>query len=115
MPAYAVAHMHEVTVGPPIAQYLREIDATLALYGGQFTVHGGEVEVLEGNWPGVLIVIAFPDYQRARAWYDSDAYQQILPLRVGNSRSDVILVDGVGPEHRATDVLDARRASDLAR
>ncbi len=105
MPAYAVAHMHQVSMGPPIVEYLQRIDATLAPFGGRFIVHGGELEVLEGSWPGNLIVIEFPDRARAGAWYHSDAYQQILALRTGNSRSDVVIAGGVDPGHRATDVL----------
>jgi uncharacterized protein (DUF1330 family) len=105
MPAYAVAHMRHVTMGQPIVEYLQRIDATLTPFGGRFIVHGGEAEVLEGSWPGHLIVIEFPDRGRADAWYNSDAYQEIVALRTDNSRSDVILADGVSSEHRATDVL----------
>jgi uncharacterized protein (DUF1330 family) len=61
MPSYAVAHMRQVTMGPAVVEYLQRIDATLAPFGGRFIVHGGEVEVLEGRWPGHLIVIEFPD------------------------------------------------------
>jgi uncharacterized protein (DUF1330 family) len=107
--AYAVAHMRQVTMGPPIVEYLQRIDATLAPFGGRFIVHGGEVEVLEGAWPGFLIVIEFPDGDRARAWYHSDAYQEIVALRTDNSESDAILVGGVDSDHRATDVLAASR------
>ncbi len=109
MSAYAVAHMRHVTMGPPIVGYLERIDATLAPFGGHFIVHGGEIEVLEGSWPGHLIVIEFPDLDRARAWYHSDAYQQIVRLRTDNSQSDTILVDGVDSTHRATDILEASR------
>jgi uncharacterized protein (DUF1330 family) len=105
MSAYAVAHMRHVTMGPPIVEYLEKIDATLAPFGGRFIVHGGEVEVLEGRWPGHLIVIEFPGRGRASAWYNSGAYREIVALRTDNSESDVILVDGVGREHKATDVL----------
>jgi uncharacterized protein (DUF1330 family) len=105
LPAYAVAHMHKVTVGPEIVEYLQRIDVTLEPFGGRFVVHGGEVEVIEGSWPGNLIAIEFPDREHARAWYKSPAYQEILPLRTDNSDSDVILVDGVHDGHRATDVL----------
>ena len=56
MPAYAVAHMRQVTMTPAVVEYLQRIDATLAPFGGRFIVHGGEVEVLEGSWPGHLIV-----------------------------------------------------------
>ena len=105
MSAYAVAHMRQVTVGPPIVEYLQRIDATLEPFGGRFIVHGGEFEPLEGAWPGTLIVIEFSDREQARAWYKSDAYQEILTLRTDNSQSDVILINGVADGHRATDVL----------
>ena len=108
MPAYAVAHMRQVTPGPAIVKYLERIDATLAPFGGRFLVHGGRVEAVEGTWPGHLIVIEFPDRARADAWYHSTAYQEILALRTDNSRSDVIIAEGVGSNHRATDVLSAR-------
>ena len=109
MPAYAVAHMRQVTMGPAVVEYLQRIDATLAPFGGRFIVHGGEVEVLEGSWPGHLIVIEFPDRGRASAWYNSDAYRQIVALRTDNSESDVIVVEGVDSGHKATDVLTASR------
>ena len=105
MTASDVAHLRNVSLGPEIIEYLERIDATLAPFGGRFVVHGGEKSVLEGTWPGDLIVIGFPDRERARAWYASPAYRKILPLRLGNSEGDVILVDGVPEDHRATDVL----------
>jgi uncharacterized protein (DUF1330 family) len=105
MSAYAVAHMRRVTMGPEIVEYLERIDATLAPFGGHFIVHGGDFELLEGSWPGNLIVIEFPDREQARAWYSSDAYQAIVTLRTDNSDSDVIMIDGVDRDHKATDVL----------
>lgn len=105
MQSYAVAHMYKVTMGPDIVEYLKRIDATLTPYGGRFVVHGDSVEVIEGDWPGHLIVIAFPDRRNAREWYASPAYQEILPLRTENSDSDVVFVDGVSADHLATDVL----------
>ena len=109
MQSYAVAHMHKVTMGPDIVEYLQRIDATLTPYGGRFVVHGDPVEVIEGDWPGHLIVIAFPDRRNAREWYASPAYQEILPLRTENSDSDVVFVDGVPVDHLATDVLAESR------
>jgi uncharacterized protein (DUF1330 family) len=105
MTAYGVAHLRKVAMGPAIVEYLRRIDETLQPFGGRFIVHGGRAEVLEGDWPGDLIVIEFPDRDHARAWYASPAYQEILRLRTDNAEGDVILVDGVPASHRATDVL----------
>jgi uncharacterized protein (DUF1330 family) len=106
MVAYAVAHMRQVSMGPAIVEYLHRIDATLAPFRGRFLVHGGEFDLLEGEWPGHLIVIEFPDRAQANAWYGSPAYRSILPLRTENSQSDVILIDRVAQPHKATDVLD---------
>lgn len=105
MPAYAIGHLHDVTMGPEIVEYLQRIDETLVPFDGHFIIHGGPVERLEGAWSGDLIVIAFPDKDRARAWYASPAYRQILPLRTRNSTGDVFLVDGVSRDHKATDIL----------
>ena len=105
MTAYAVAHMREVQFGPDIVRYLQQIDATLAPFGGRFRVHGADVQPLEGDWPGHLILIEFPDLDRARAWYDSPAYRAILGLRLAHSRSDTVLVEGCDDDHRATDIL----------
>lgn len=105
MSAFAVARLRNVTMGPEIAAYLQRIDATLEPFGGRFRVHGGAAEVLEGTWPGDLVVIEFPDRERARAWYGSDAYQAILPLRTRNSETDAILIDAVPADYRATAAL----------
>ena len=47
------------------------------------------------------------DLERARAWYDSPAYQAILPLRTENSEGSAILLEGVDPGYRAADFLRA--------
>ncbi|MBZ6075404.1 DUF1330 domain-containing protein [Microvirga puerhi] len=107
MTAYAIGHLHNVTMGPDIVAYLEKIDATLAPFEGRFLIHGGRPERIEGTWTGDLAVIAFPDMERVRAWYASPAYQEILRLRTDNSDSTVIFLDGASEDHRATDVLAA--------
>ncbi|MBW1596895.1 DUF1330 domain-containing protein [Streptomyces sp. JJ38] len=97
MPAYAIAHLTELTPHPDIPEYIERIQATLDPFSGRFLVHGAEVEVLEGAWPGDVVVIEFPDTAAARAWYDSPAYRELLPLRTEHIKGDVILVGGVAP------------------
>jgi hypothetical protein len=55
------------------------------------------METLEGAWAESVIVLSFPDTTKARTWYKSPAYQKIL--RTDHVVGDVILVDGVGPDH----------------
>jgi len=105
MTAYAIAHLTDVNLGPGIQGYLQGIDATLAPFGGRFVIHGGRPDVLEGAWAGDLVMIAFPDRAQAHAWYRSAAYQAILPMRTHNARGDTFIIEGVDPDHRATDIL----------
>ena len=98
--AYAIGHLHNVTMGPEIVEYLRRIDATLEAFGGRFIIHGGNVEVMEGSWSGDLIVIAFPDVDLARAWY--------TPLPIGKSRRCGATIGGRNRHH-------GRRAADASR
>jgi uncharacterized protein (DUF1330 family) len=105
MTAYAIAHLEDVRLGPEIIDYIKRIDGTLAPYEGRFLIHGATPEIVEGPWPGDLVVIAFPDLERARAWYGSPAYREILALRTENSRGVTMLVNGVEPGYRAADFL----------
>jgi uncharacterized protein (DUF1330 family) len=102
---YAIGHLRNVRFGPEIIEYLERIDETLTPFGGRFIIHGGRLERQEGDWHGDLIVIRFPSLDAARAWYGSPAYQAIAPLRTRNAEGDVILIEGVNDDHRATDIL----------
>ena len=106
MPAYAIANLSNVDFNEDIVRYLQRIDATLEPFEGRFLVHGVRPEVLEGTWADATVVVAFPDLERARAWYHSPAYQEILPLRLNNSESAAILVDGVPEGYRAVTLVN---------
>lgn len=101
MPTYAFAHLQTVDFNDEIVEYIERIDATLEPYDGRFLIHGRTPTVVDGEFPGVLVAIEFPDRERATAWYDSPAYQEILPLRTRNSTGGAFLVDGVAPGYRA--------------
>ncbi|HWP19983.1 MAG TPA: DUF1330 domain-containing protein [Burkholderiaceae bacterium] len=105
MPAFAIANLSKVQFGEEIAEYLRRIDDTLVPFKGTFCVHGASPEVVEGRWAEATVIIEFPDLDHARAWYQSPAYQEILPLRTRNSEGSAILIDGVDPGYRASSLL----------
>jgi uncharacterized protein (DUF1330 family) len=101
MPAFAIAHLRTPQLNDDVFEYLEKIQATLDPYQGRFRVHGATVEPVEGDWPGTIVVIEFPDLDSARSWYASPAYQQILPLRTRHIAGEAILVAGVGPDYDA--------------
>ncbi len=71
--------------------YTAQTPGTVARYGGRFIVRGGEYETVEGHWqPKRIVVVEFPDMERARAWYASPEYQAILPIRQRNSTCEFL-------------------------
>jgi uncharacterized protein (DUF1330 family) len=101
MTAYALAHLRTPSAHDDVFQYIESIQPTMDPYGGKFVVHGGEVEVLEGEWPGTVVILEFPDMTKARDWYASPAYQAILPLRTRHIDGDTVIVPGVGDGYDA--------------
>lgn len=112
MTAYAIAHLRPAArPDEEVLQYIERIQATMAPYEGRFLVHGAEVEVIEGEWPGAVVIIAFPTGEQARDWYASPPYQEILPLRTRHLEGDVVLVDGVAPDYDASVTAAAMRTA----
>jgi uncharacterized protein (DUF1330 family) len=99
MKAYALAHLRPAPLHPEVLEYMERIQATLDPFSGRFLIHGGEVDVKEGSWPGAVVLIEFPGMAQARAWYASPAYREILPLRTRHLEGEAILVEGVEPDH----------------
>jgi len=98
MTAYGIAHLRTLSEHDDVFEYIERIQATLDPFGGRFVIHGQRPTVVEGSWPGTIVVIAFPSMDHVREWYDSPAYQEILPLRTDHIEGDVIMIEGVDPE-----------------
>jgi uncharacterized protein (DUF1330 family) len=86
----------KVTDPEEYTTYRERSGATVERYGGRYLVRGGQVETMEGDWqPGRVVVLEFPSAERAKEWYGSPEYQEILPIRLKASNSVAILVEGV--------------------
>ncbi|GGM55156.1 hypothetical protein GCM10011608_45010 [Micromonospora sonchi] len=114
MTAYALAHLRREPIHADVLEYMERVQVTLAPFGGRFIVHGGTIDVLEGSWPGDVVIIEFPDMTKARSWYDSSNYQEIKPLRTMHLAGEVILVEGVEPDHSSSQMAaELRQANGL--
>jgi uncharacterized protein (DUF1330 family) len=95
MAAYIVAQLkvHD----PAMFQRYREaVTPLIDRFGGRYRVRGGELDVLEGDWPAPrLVIIEFQSRDAARLFYDSPEYQKILPLRQKSADGTVAIVEGV--------------------
>ena len=76
-------------------EYASKVPATVAAFEGEFLVRGGRIEPLEGDPPPPrTVVIEFPSLAHAREWYQSDAYQALIPLRHAAGVTRNFLVEG---------------------
>lgn len=93
--AYVIA---DVKVSDPerYKQYMLLSPAAMAAASGQFVVRGGRHETLEGHWqPNRLVVIRFPSYEAAKAFYDSEQYRAARAARAGATEYfNMVVVEG---------------------
>lgn len=95
MTAYLVAQVR-IHDEETYRRYREAVPELVDRFGGRFRVRGGELEVLEGEWPlPRLVIIEFQSKDAARLFYESPEYQKILPLRQRASEGNVVLVEGV--------------------
>ncbi|MFJ3900712.1 DUF1330 domain-containing protein [Streptomyces sp. NPDC090025] len=116
MTAYAIGNLQPAPVlDEEVFVYMERIQDTLDPFGGHFLVHGAPARAVpEGDWPGALVIIGFPTYEDARGWYDSAAYQELIPLRTRHMTGDILLIDGVPDGYAAAATGAALRAARAA-
>jgi uncharacterized protein (DUF1330 family) len=93
MAAYVVNEIW-VTELEKFQTYSVQVPPTLAPFGGRYVVRSGATEAIEGEAPGRIVILEFPDRAAALAWRSSPGYQAILPIRDATSTSRVYVVDG---------------------
>lgn len=79
-----------------LERYKTAVAPLVAAYGGTYRVIGGEPSVVEGDWrPDFLVLIEFPNAERARAWYDAKDYADLKALRLSAVESNGIMLTGL--------------------
>jgi uncharacterized protein (DUF1330 family) len=100
MPAYVVV---EVDVRDPALyeDYKRLAPPAIAAYGGRYLARGGRTDALEGDpGPGRLVILEFPSLERAREWWESDAYATARSVRQSCASARMIAVEGLSSTPR---------------
>lgn len=97
MKAYVIAN---IDVQDPVRyqDYIKLTPGTIEPYGGRFIARGGRLEKLEGELPANrVVVLEFPSFAQAKAWYDSEGYRVARAIRQSASTGSLVLVEGVAP------------------
>lgn len=90
---YLIARI-DLTDPEVYARYAAETPGLAARHGGRFIVRAGRYEAKEGPSRTRNVVIEFPDYASALAFYDDPDYRAILPLALAGSEREIVIVEG---------------------
>ena len=94
MTVYARAFV-EINDREHYAKYEAGFMEALVPFGAEILAVDEDPNVLEGEAPkGRIVLIRFPSAEKLDTWYNSDAYQAILPFRKAASNGHVISVKG---------------------
>ena len=93
--AYVIANV-KVTDPEQYKGYMALTPAAVAAAGGEFVVRGGRHETLEGQWvPDRMVMIRFPSFEAAKAFYHSALYTEARARRAGATEFfNMVVVEG---------------------
>lgn len=66
-------------------------------YGGEYLARGGKMNLKETQlWsPKRMVLVKFPSFEQAEAFYDSAEYQAVLPISVKSAVRTVVILEGI--------------------
>ncbi len=95
MPAYIVFIKEREHDAAAMADYAAKAGPSLGGHPGKPLAYYGAIETLEGPEAMGSVIVEFPDMDAARAWYQSDAYQEARKRRFAGADYRVILTAGL--------------------
>ncbi len=94
MSAYIIARI-EVTDMEQYKKYIALTPDIIAQFGGKFIARGGQTATLEGpEESGRVVIVEFPTYDQAVAFYNSDEYQAAIKVRENAATASFVVVGG---------------------
>lgn len=95
MAAYIIGRV-QVTDWDRYKQYMKATPAVIAKFGGRFVARGGESVTLEGpEETNRVVILEFPDFTAAKAFFQSEEYREAKKLREGAAVAQFYAIDGV--------------------
>ncbi|PHR81819.1 MAG: hypothetical protein COA59_15390 [Colwellia sp.] len=89
-PAYVIGNI-TVIDQDKWSEYCSKVPTTLSPWKGELVFRGKQVEVLGGKYQhSDTVVIRFPSIKSLNNWFNSDAYQALIPIREQAANVDLI-------------------------
>jgi uncharacterized protein (DUF1330 family) len=93
-PAYTVAEI-EVTDPATFQKYGEATRTSIPAAGGRVIVRGGKTFVVNGAPPKQIVLIQWDSLERAQAFFESESYRQLIPIRDKSSNFRAFVIEGV--------------------
>jgi uncharacterized protein (DUF1330 family) len=88
---------YRITDKDAYAAYPPQVPATLADSGVEILAIDYDAESVEGDAGHATVILRFPSKEAVRAWYDSDAYAAVKPLRIQTTEGIATIAEGFEP------------------
>ena len=95
MTAYVLMLREEITDADAFAEYAKLAPKASAGHAVTPKAFYGRHETFEGDDFGGIVVLEFPDFEQAKAWYQSPEYQAAMQHRLKGASYRVMIVDGL--------------------
>lgn len=95
MTSYIIFTQVQTTDAEELKTYSQAASATMEGHAGTMLALYSRQEVLEGPEVEGVIILAFPSFDEAKAWYDSPAYRAAREHRFKGAEYHVMIVEGL--------------------
>jgi uncharacterized protein (DUF1330 family) len=95
MATYMVFIRESTSNASELETYSRKVGGTLAGHPITVLAAYGRHEVVEGPEMEGVVILEFPSFDAAKAWYDSPAYRQVREHRFRGATYRAVIVEGV--------------------
>jgi uncharacterized protein (DUF1330 family) len=93
MAAYVIAILEQKKDAAELKTYFRAAPATFPPSAKPLAAYG-KFEVLEGDAAEGAVILEFPSFKEAKAWYESPAYQEAKAHRLKGGDYRMLIVEG---------------------
>ena len=94
MTVYVIGSVFSVSDPEKFAAYQQVAGPTVALYGGKILGGGTNIEVADGTWSPIgMVVIEFESMAKAKEWYTSPGYTAVKSGRLDSTDGGLVFLD----------------------
>lgn len=107
MPGYVIFNA-DVTDAAAYEEFKSLAEVAIGRHGGRYLVRGGALDVPEGDWHSRLVLLEFPSFDAATAFYRSEEYRAAQAVRLRCATSRLAIAEGVAGESAGNTRTDGR-------